>query len=284
MKRSAVGILICLCVASAGLPTTTSRKGIGQEGLRAGGPPVSPNQWPVYGGESSGDHYSPLSQINRNNVHRLAVAWTFDIAGDSGWLEANPLVVDDVLYGVSAKEKVFALDASNGHLLWKFDSGVDGTQPVRGLSFWTDGKDSRLFVGVMNFLYALDPKSGHPITSFGEDGRIDLRKGLRRDDYLNQSIALTSPGVVLSGTLISRVWRLQSEAPLAPPGDIRAFDVRTGALRWRFKTIPEPGEPGCETWPKDAWKTAGAANNWAGMSLDESPAVILYVPIRTAVP
>jgi quinoprotein glucose dehydrogenase len=273
-------MLICLCVASAGLATLTSRKGIGQEDQRAGGPPVSPNQWPVYGGQSSGDHYSPLSQINRNNVHRLAVAWTFD-TGDGGWLETNPLVVNGVLYGVTAKEKVFALDASNGHLLWKFDSGVDGTQPVRGLSFWTDGKNSRLFAGVMNFLYALDPKSGHPITSFGEDGRIDLRKGLRGDDYLNQSIALTSPGVVYRDLII--VGGRNPEAPPAPPGDIRAFDVHTGALRWRFNTIPHPGEPGYETWPKDAWKTAGAANNWAGMSLDERRG-ILYVPTGSAVP
>ena len=192
MTKSAVGILICLCVASAGLAALTSRRGPDQGGQRVGGPPVSPDEWPIYGGESSGGHYSPLSQINRENVHRLAIAWTFD-TGDSGWLETNPLVVDDVLYGVTAKGKVFALDAGNGHLLWKFDSGVDGKQPVRGLSMWTDGKDSRLFIGIMNFLYALDPKNGHLIAGFGEDGRIDLRKGLRGNDYLNQSIVLTSP-------------------------------------------------------------------------------------------
>jgi quinoprotein glucose dehydrogenase len=280
MTKSTVGIFICLCAASAGLAFLASRRGLGQGGQQVGGPPVSRDQWSVYDGEPSGDHYSPLAQINRENVHRLGVAWTFD-TGDSGWLETNPLVVDNVLYGVTAKGKVFALDAGNGHLLWKFDSGVDGTQPVRGLSIWTDGKDSRLFVGIMNFLYALDPKSGHLIASFGEDGRIDIRKRLRGNDYLNQSIVLTSPGAVYRDLII--VGGRNPETPPAPPGDIRAFDVHTGALRWRFHTIPHPGEPGYETWPKDAWKTAGAANNWAGMSLDERRG-ILYVPTGSAVP
>jgi glucose dehydrogenase len=280
MTKSTFGIFICFCAMSAGLAALTSGGEPGQGGQRDGGPPVSPDAWPVYDGGSSGDHYSSLSQINRENVHRLKVAWTFD-TGDSGWLETNPLVVDNALYGVTAKGKVFALDATNGHLLWKFDSGVDGTQPVRGLSIWTDGKNSRLFVGIMNFLYCLDPLNGKPIASFGEKGRVDLRKGLRGEDYWNQSIVLTSPGIIYHDMIV--VGGRNPETPPAPPGDIRAFDVHTGQLRWRFRTIPHPSEPGYETWPKDAWQAAGAANNWAGMALDERRG-ILYVPTGSAVP
>ena len=122
-----------------------------------------------------------------------------------------------------------------------------------------------IFAGVMNFLYALDAGTGKPIAGFGEDGRIDLRKGLR-GEYQLQSVVLTSPGVIYKDLII--VGGRNPETYPSPPGDVRAFDVRTGALRWTFHTIPHPGELGYETWPEGAWKTAGAANNWAGMSLD----------------
>ena len=130
-----------------------------------------------------------------------------------------------------------------------------------------------------NLLYALDPATGKPIESFGEGGFIDLGKELR-GDYKLQSIGLTSPGAIYKDLII--VGGRDPETHPAPPGDIRAFDVRTGALRWQFHTIPHPGEPGYETWPKDAWKTAGAANNWAGMALDEKRGIV-YVPTGSAV-
>ncbi|MBV8629460.1 MAG: c-type cytochrome, partial [Silvibacterium sp.] len=146
-------------------------------------------------------------------------------------------------------------------------------------SWWTDGSESRLFAGVMNFLYALDPATGKPIAPFGENGRIDLRKDLR-GDYREQSIALTSPGVVYKDFII--VGGRNPETHPAPPGDIRAFDVHTGALRWSFHTIPHPGEFGYDTWPNDAWLKSGAANNWAGMSIDENRGIV-YVPTGSAV-
>lgn len=236
--------------------------------------------WSVYNGSSAQDHYSPLAQINRRNVRNLKLAWSYEI-GETGGLETNPLVVNGVVYGATVKEEILALDAGTGHLLWKFDSGVHGQQPIRGFSYWSDGKDARLFVGIMQYLYALDPRTGTAISSFAEDGRLDLRKGLREDDYLHQSIVLTSPGIIYKDLII--VGGRNPETPPAPPGDIRAFDVRTGALRWRFRTIPHPGDPGYETWPKDAWKTAGAANNWAGMALDEKRGIV-YVPTGSAVP
>jgi quinoprotein glucose dehydrogenase len=242
--------------------------------------------WPAYNGGVDGDHYSPLAQINTVNVSRLRVAWQFD-TGEKGNLEANPLVIGQALYACTPFGSIFALDAASGRLLWKFDSRVDNhdptiggaSQPSRGLAWWTDGSDSRLFAGVMNYLYALDPASGRPIPSFGENGRIDLRKGLR-EPYQQQSIALTSPGIVYRDLII--VGGRNPETHPAPPGDIRAFDVRTGALRWTFHTIPHPGEFGYDTWPPDAWLTAGAANNWTGMTLDAVRG-ILYVPTGSAV-
>ena len=234
--------------------------------------------WPVYGGQPAGDHYSPLTQINHKNVSQLKVAWTYD-AGETGGLETSPIIVGRVLYAYTATQKVIALDAATGKLIWQFDSGIKGKNPVRGLTYWSDGKDSRIFAPVTNFLYCLDAQTGKPIPEFAENGRIDLRKDLR-GDYRLQSIAMTSPGIVYKDMII--VGGRNPETHPAPPGDIRAFDVKTGALRWRFHTIPHPGEFGYDTWPKDAWTYSGAANNWAGMSLDVGRG-ILYVPTGSAV-
>ncbi len=239
--------------------------------------------WLVYGGQKADDHYSPLAQINRGNVGKLAVAWTYDTREKGVGLQTSPLIVGRTLYAYTPTQKVIALDAATGKLLWSFDSGVTGTQPVRGLTWWTDssknGSGSRLFAGIANFLYALDPRDGKPIASFGDNGRIDLRKNLR-GDYREQSIALTTPGIVYKDLII--VGARNPETPPAPPGDIRAFDVHSGALCWSFHTIPHPGEDGYDTWPKDAWLHSGAANNWTGMALDEKRG-ILYAPTGSAV-
>ncbi len=235
--------------------------------------------WPVYNGGPEGDHYSQLKQINRVNVRRLKVAWTFD-TGETGGIQDNPLVVGRTLYAYTPTQKVVALDAATGVLKWKFDADVaGGTQPARGMAYWTDGKVGRIFAGVMNFLYCLDAKTGKPIASFGESGRIDLRKGLR-EDFEKQSIVLTTPGIIYKNLII--VGGRNPETHPAPPGDVRAFDVRTGKLVWSFHTIPHPGEAGYETWPAEAWKTAGAANNWAGMALDRMLGIV-YVPTGSAV-
>jgi len=243
----------------------------------AGAQNTSQIDWPVYGGQLAQDHYSPLAQINRTNVKNLQVAWTYD-TGEKGGIQSSPIILGGVLYSYTPSQKVIALDAATGKLLWKFDSGIESTQPARGLAYWSDGPDARILAGVMNFLYALDPKTGKPIPSFGENGRIDLREGLGRDPA-TVSIALTSPGIVYKDLII--VGGRESETLPAAPGDIRAYDVRTGQMRWSFHTIPHPGEDGYDTWPKDAWQRSGAANNWAGMAIDEKRGIV-YVPTGSA--
>lgn len=243
-------------------------------------PPSDSHDWPRYGGTPENNHYSSLSQINRENVTQLQVAWQFDTAEEGG-LQSSPIVVGNNLYGITPTQKIFALDAATGKLLWKFDSGIIGTQPDRGLSYWSsaDGKDARILVGVLNFLYALDAATGKPVPTFGDHGRIDLRENLGREPASANAIYLTSPGVIFEDTII--VGGRMPETLPAPPGDVRAFDIRTGKLRWSFHTIPHPGEPGYETWPKDAWKTSGAANNWAGMTLDAARGIV-FVPTGSA--
>jgi quinoprotein glucose dehydrogenase len=233
--------------------------------------------WPVYGGQPANQHYSSLTQINRSNVNKLKVAWSYD-TGEEGILETNPVVVGRVLYAYTPSQKVIALDAVTGKLLWRFDAGIKAEHWARGVSYWTDGQESRIFAGVMNYLYALDPTTGKPVPSFGENGKVDLRKGLR-GDYNNHYISMDTPGVIYKDLII--VGGEMPETLPAAPGDIRAYDVHTGELRWSFHTIPHPGEFGYEIWPKDAWKTSGAANNWAGMSLDAARGIV-YVPTGSA--
>ena len=239
--------------------------------------------WPIYNGGLDGDHYSKLAQINRANVHLLKQAWKFD-TGETGGIQDNPLVFGRTLYAYTPTEKVVALDAGTGKLKWKFDSGIAGNQPDRGMTWWSDNGHGRVFAGVLNFLYCLDAETGKPVPSFGENGRVDLRKGLDRglsgSNFEEQSIVLTTPGVIYKDMII--VGGRNPETHPAPPGDIRAFDLRTGKLRWSFHTIPRPGEPGYETWPPDAWTTAGAANNWAGMALDAQRGIV-YAPTGSAV-
>jgi glucose dehydrogenase len=235
--------------------------------------------WPTYNGQAAGDHYSALSQINRTNVSQLKEAWRFD-TGEVGGLQTNPLVIGRMMYLYSPSQKILALNAATGKVIWTFNAGVPGQQPNRGMCYWTDGKESRLLASVMDHLYALDPLTGRVISSFGEHGAVDLRKDLGEADYTKTFAVMTTPGVLYKDLIITGFRT--SETQPAPRGDIRAYDVRTGKLRWSFHTIPHPGEPGYETWPKDGWKVTGSANNWTGMSVDEKRGIV-YVPTGSAV-
>jgi quinoprotein glucose dehydrogenase len=234
--------------------------------------------WPRYGGDPGNTRYSPLTQINRGNVSRLRVAWSFDTgdAFDGSEMQCQPIVVHGVLYATTPKLRVIALDAGTGKLLWQFDPNaanqVIGKSRNRGLSYWESGSDRRIFVAAREYLYALDANTGKPLW------KADLREGLGRD-VASMSISATSPGIVFRDLLI--MGSIVNETLPAAPGDIRAFDVRTGKVRWTFHTIPHPGEFGYETWPKDAWTYIGGVNNWAGMSLDEKRGLV-FVPTGSA--
>lgn len=241
--------------------------------------------WPVYGGNSAGDRYSALTQVDRSNVNDLKLAWRYD-TGEGG-LQTSPLMIDGTLYAATPAQKIIALNATTGQLTWQFDPATFGQevggnasrQPVRGLTYWKAGRERRLLAGSGTHLYALNPETGSVIKAFGTDGRVDLRQGLGRDP---QTLAVfpTSPGIVYQDVII--VGFRTSETAPAAPGAVRAYDVRTGQQRWIFNLIPRPGEPGHETWPTDAWKTAGGANSWSGFALDEKRGIV-YVPTGSAV-
>jgi len=245
---------------------------------RAGAAPAE-REWRTYLGDLASSQASPLLEVDRSNVSELEVAWQYD-AGDPGSeIQCSPLVIRGVLYGTSPSLRLFALDASTGAEIWSFDPPVSrsGLLPNvnRGLSFWEDRSGSgRLFYTVGHYLLAVDAETGKSVRSFGKRGRVDLREGMARADG-SGAITSNTPGVIFEDVLILpiRVGEFRG----APPGHIRAFDVRTGEVRWTFKTIPEPGELGYETWSPDSWKTVGAANAWAGMALDTERALV-FIP------
>lgn len=234
--------------------------------------------WPVYGGNSAGQRHSPLTHITRANVKQLREAWRLETG--PGGLQTSPIVVDGVIYAVTPDQSAIAIDGASGRGLWRYASGTPSRQPARGVAYWTDGKESRLFVTASQSLVALDPATGKPVASFGDDGRLDLRAGMGRDPE-TFGLFLTSPGIVWQDLIVTG-FRTGEGLPGAP-GQIRAFDVRSGKLVWTFNTIPHDDEPGAETWPRGARKEAGGANAWAGMALDEARGII-YAPTGSAVP
>jgi quinoprotein glucose dehydrogenase len=240
--------------------------------------------WRTYGGNPEVNRYSELRQITPQNVKNLQVAWTFDFEDSfpNSQIQATPVVIGNVAYVISPRSRVAALDAATGKLIWKFDpvdspAGRGGSRS-RGVNYWTDGKEARVFAVYQQWLYALDAVTGKPLPNFGEQGRIDLRQGFGRPPE-TLSVSLSTPGVVYKDLLI--IGSIVAEDLPSAPGDIRAIDVRTGKVKWTFHTIPGPGEYGHETWPPEAWKHSGGANDWAGMSLDEERGMV-FVPTGSA--
>lgn len=226
--------------------------------------------WPSYFGDPGGTHFSRLTQITRENVGELREAWRY-ATPDPGRLQTTPLVIDGTMYVVSPRQKVIALDAGTGREKWVFDSGAGVDAAVRSVTWWSDGSESRLFSAIHHYIYAIDPANGKAIGSFGDNGRIDLRAELRGNAE-NESYHATSPAVVYKDLLIlgGRV----AEATPASPGDQRAYDVRTGKLRWIFHTVPAAGEPGSETWPEGARETQGGNNAWGGTIVDTKLGIV----------
>jgi quinoprotein glucose dehydrogenase len=220
-----------------------------------------------YNGDPGGTHYSRLTQINARNVNRLHEVWRYDL-GSNSELENTPIVVDGTLYGTGLG-KAFALDAATGQVKWSYTPnprGRRGAFNARGESWWSDGKTNRLLVTAGNFVYSLDPATGQPDPDFGDQGRIDLDDNLRGDAATNY--VRMGGAVTIWHDLFFTCGEVAEESP-ASPGDIRAWDVHTGKLVWTFHTIPHPGELNAETWAKDAWNTAGGANAWPGLVIDQ---------------
>jgi quinoprotein glucose dehydrogenase len=240
------------------------------------------DDWPVYLGDKAASHYSTLTQITPDNVTELEVAWTFnagDARDDATQIQCNPLVIDGILYGTTPQTKLFALDAATGRELWRFHTpepnGVN-----RGLATWVDEHGARrILFGNGQWLHAIDAATGTLIESFGNAGRVDLSAGFDRD-VTGLAIQANTPGVVYRDLIIMGMRVGEGPAPAAP-GDVRAYSVRTGALVWRFHTVPRPGEAGYETWPADAWQRVGGANVWAGMTVDEERGLV-FCPVGSA--
>ena len=238
----------------------------------------SNNTWEVYRGDDGVNAYSSLDQINKENVKHLEVAWTYrsgDNIGNST-IQCNPLIINGVLYGITPRLKVFALDAPTGKQLWQFNPFEEnsmGGGNARGLAYWEDGDDQRLFISVAHRLICLNAKTGKQIMTLGDSGYVDLRKGLRNDEDIHKYyVENTSPGVIYHDMIIlgSRMGENYSSLP----GHIRAYDVRTGEMKWMFNTVPQPGEFGYETWPKERYKTAGGCNAWSGLSIDRKRGMV----------
>lgn len=238
--------------------------------------------YPTYGGNNLNNRFSPLTQINAENVNDLEVAWTY-LASDTASgerrreIQCQPIVVNGVLYGTSPDLDLFALNAATGEELWKYEPEPRRAHQSRGVTYWENGKDKRILYTVGSFLFAVNAETGQLIRTFGEDGKTDLHAGLAeglKHDVQKLSIKASSPGIIYKNTYI--IGSSVTERGDAPPGHIRAFHVITGKLNWVFHTIPQPGEFGYETWPEGTYQKIGGANNWCGMALDEGRGVVYF--------
>ena len=247
---------------------------IGAVIVTANGTAQTRREWRDYAGGPDSSRFVAATQISKENVARLQAAWTYP----DGDTDFNPIVVRDVIYTRARPNKLVALDAATGAVRW-LSPEIKGFT-VRGLNYWesADGKDGRLLLTALNMLRAFDASTGQPIASFGKDGAVDLREGLDRDPKtVEQQSRL--PGKIFDHLIILGSATNQEYA--SAPGDIRAFDVRSGAHVWSFRTIPRKGEFGADTWPEDARAHVGGANAWAEMSVDAARGIV-YVPTGSA--
>ena len=236
--------------------------------------------WGVYRGDAENTAYSSLDEINKENVKNLVVAWTYHTGDETkdSWsvIECNPIIVNGLMYLTSAKMKLMAVDPATGKEAWRFDpfNGGPAAGVNRGVSYWENGQDKRIFFTAGPYLYALNAGDGKSVPGFGKEGKVDLREGLGGDPS-KLGVTASSPGVIYKDLLIQ--GSSVGEGYDAAPGFIRAYDVRTGDIVWTFHTIPQPGEPGYETWPEDAYKKVGSVNSWSGLSLDRERGIV-YIP------
>lgn len=249
-------------------------------------------EWPYYGGDAGGMRYSPLDEINRSNVSRLRVAWTYhtgEVSDGTKYpvrsaFETTPLIVDGVLYLTTPFNRLVALDAETGRELWSFDPKIDRSAPYpmltnRGAAFWSDGRDRRLYYGTLDGrLFAIDAATGKPVESFGRGGFVDLREGVA-EKFPAAGYGMTSPPAVYKNRIICGSF-VPDGSPRGPSGDVRAFDARTGRPVWRFHVVPRPGEFGHDTWEADSWRERAGANMWSIASVDIDRGIV-YLPLTS---
>ena len=258
-----------------------------------------PIEWPYVGSEQSHTKYSAATDITRANVTQLEVAWEWEVGElplpesgtRPGAFQATPIMIDNVLYVSTMYNRVVALDAETGEEHWAFDPGSSVTNPRgvspggfkhRGIAFWRDGDERRIFLNSRNHLYAIDARTGVLVSTFGENGRRSLIDGhgrpIAREDFDQSSPPVVYEDLVIVGSRVpDRVQRR-----FDPPGSVQAFDTRTGERRWIFFTVPQSNDDfGADTWENESWRYTGHANVWGLMSLDDERG-LLYVPTSTA--
>lgn len=259
--------------------------------------------WPSYGGDNGSQKYSTLDQINASNVSRLQTAWMWDsvdnatvannIANDNARAQpagykATPIVVGTTMYVPTSFGRIAALDAATGATKWVFDTrGWEARTPTnlgyntRGVGYWEEDGEERIFFATNDsFLWSIDAVSGQPDTDFGDEGRIDLSQGLGREIDNSQYGVVSPPLVTNNRVVVNSIVLDGGRTKEMPPGHVRAFNPRTGELEWMFKTIPQAGEFGNETWEDGSWEYSGNTNSWTIMSADDELGIV-YIPIGT---
>jgi len=266
-------------------------EGIAQRGAQDG-------QWPTYGGDLGSAKYAALDQINRDNVKDLKIVWQWEapdnqVAAEDprsrpGAFKVTPIMIKGVLYTSTSLGFVAAIDAATGQTLWVFDTESRKMgRPTnlgfnhRGVAYWTDGTEERIFMPSNDaFLWAIDAKTGKAAAGFGDNGRVDLTQGMRRPVERRLYTMISPPLVIRDRVIVGSSIFDGPTTPEMPPGDVRAFDPRTGQLIWTFHTVAQPGEFGNETWENGSWEYTGNTNVWTIMSGDEELGLV-YLPIST---
>jgi quinoprotein glucose dehydrogenase len=264
---------------------------------------ASDSNWVAYGRDQAGGRFSPLAQINRDNVSRLAVAWTYrtgeasEATKQPTKFEATPLMVDGTLFLSTPFGRVIALDPATGTQRWLFDAKVDhggnwGDFANRGVSTWLDPKAAlgascrrRIYAATIDArIIALDARTGTLCRGFGTNGTVQLRRGLRNSPYYAEEYELTSPPAVINGTLVTGSAVADNGRTNAASGEVRAYDARTGALKWRWDPVPrDSADPAWATWRGAMAHTTGAANAWSVIAAD-SARDLVFVPTGSASP
>ncbi len=255
-------------------------------------------QWESYHGDLGATQYSPLDQIDGKNFETLEVAWQWSSPDDalaaenprlrSFGYKSTPLMVDGVLYVNTNLGHVAAIDAASGTQLWVFDTkSHEAGRPTnlgfnsRGVAYWSDGRQKRIFqASGDNHLWAIDATTGEPVGGFGDGGKVELAKSLRRDGNPRIQTVMSPPLVVKDVVIVGSSIFDGPTRTRMPPGDVRAYDVNTGALRWTFRNPPDEGDFGTDTWEEDSWRYTGNANVWTIMSADPELGLV-YLPFGT---